>query len=415
MKFGILSQWFDPEPGAGIICGSLARELARRGHTVKVLTGFPNYPTGYLYPGFTLRPRQDSREMNFALRRVVLYPSHDSSPFRRLLNYSSFSLSASVLGLAFLKDVDAIWVYNSPASIAVPMWAAKGFFGVPHVLHIMDLWPDSVLMTDFAPSAHTSRTTFRILNAWCQAMYKSASAIAYVSPQMKEILLNRGVPTSRLHYIPVWANEEVSSPKVLRLSKEFNLRSDEFVILYAGALGPAQGLEPFLKALTLLDASTPVRCLIAGSGTSASSLKNLAQGWQLNNVHFLGQLPTDQISQLSQAVDLHLVSLRDSPLTYATMPSKIQGILHSGKPFIAVVNGDARTVAIESQAAFLASPGDPYSIAKAIQEAYRLGRDRLVSMGAAGEQYYRQHFATERGVDALERLLVMAAKDKKKR
>jgi colanic acid biosynthesis glycosyl transferase WcaI len=43
MRVGLLSQWFDPEPGAAAVPGVLARELALRGHEVKVLTGFPNY------------------------------------------------------------------------------------------------------------------------------------------------------------------------------------------------------------------------------------------------------------------------------------------------------------------------------------------------------------------------------------
>jgi hypothetical protein len=40
MKILILTQWFEPEPTfKGLL---FARELAARGHDIKVLTGFPN-------------------------------------------------------------------------------------------------------------------------------------------------------------------------------------------------------------------------------------------------------------------------------------------------------------------------------------------------------------------------------------
>ncbi len=90
MKFGILTQWFDPEPGGGAITGTLARELSRRGHDVKFLTGFPNYPTGTIYPSFSMCPIQDNFHDGVAVRRVALCPSHDESTIYRLLNYSSF-------------------------------------------------------------------------------------------------------------------------------------------------------------------------------------------------------------------------------------------------------------------------------------------------------------------------------------
>src|SRR5690242_18958825 len=44
MRIGLVSQWYSPEPG--FIPSNLAAELASRGHEVRVLTGYPNYPEG---------------------------------------------------------------------------------------------------------------------------------------------------------------------------------------------------------------------------------------------------------------------------------------------------------------------------------------------------------------------------------
>ena len=84
MKIGIVSQWYPPEPT--YIPGDLARALAARGHRVRVLTGFPNYPTGTLYPGYRQRWNDTSVVDGVTVRRVPLYPSHDHSGTRRAIN-----------------------------------------------------------------------------------------------------------------------------------------------------------------------------------------------------------------------------------------------------------------------------------------------------------------------------------------
>ena len=146
MRIGILSQWYEPESGGASIPGVLARGLSRRGHDVRVLTGFPNYPTGRIYPGYRQRARHQEVSGGVTVTRVPLLPNHDSSTAKRAANYGSFAVSASSLGLSEMRKLDALWVYNSPATISLPMWLLRYGAGVPVVLHNMDMWPDSVFV-----------------------------------------------------------------------------------------------------------------------------------------------------------------------------------------------------------------------------------------------------------------------------
>ena len=99
MRTLFVTQWFDPEPGA--IRGlPLARWLMQHGHDVEVLTGFPNYPGGRVYPGYAVRWRDREVMDGVPVLRVALYPSHDLSPARRIANYASFALSAATVGAA---------------------------------------------------------------------------------------------------------------------------------------------------------------------------------------------------------------------------------------------------------------------------------------------------------------------------
>src|SRR6185503_17053452 len=109
VKVGIVSQWYPPEPA--YIPANLAEELTARGHQVRVLTGFPNYPEGKLYPGYRQRWMSRSSVDGVVIRRVPLYPSHDSSPTRRAANYLSFAATSSVAALRYLAGADVIYVY----------------------------------------------------------------------------------------------------------------------------------------------------------------------------------------------------------------------------------------------------------------------------------------------------------------
>lgn len=409
LKVGILTQWFDPEPGGAAIPGALARELSRRGHDVVVLTGFPNYPSGHIYPGFRMSARQDLYEAQTRIRRVAVYPSHDASASRRLLNYGSFALTSSALGLTALKGMDVLWVYNSPASIAVPMWLSKYLFKVPHVLHVMDLWPDSILETAFGGSSAVHRVIQKSLGYWVNGMYRSAASVAYITPGVGRELARRGVPASKLQFAPVWADETVAQGSSPADRSQWGVTDDEVLILYAGTMGDAQGLESLIDAMALTRERAKVTLLMAGTGTAREALRIRSWRLGLENVHFLGQVPRSEMAAVMSAADVHVVSLRDTPLSLITMPSKIQTTLAIGKPFISAVGGDAAWVASESGAGIPAVPGNAESLADAIQHAARAGRSELLRRGQRGQQYYSDHFSLTSGVDRIELLLRHAA------
>ena len=151
LRFGILSQWYDPEPGSAAVPGVLARSLVARGHSVQVVTGFPNYPTGEIMEGYRLARRLDEQaDGGVGVRRVALYPSHDGSSWHRFANYGSFALSATASGLGLLRKLDSIWVYNSPATVGLPSWLTSAAGGPPHLMHVLDLWPDSIAFSGMA-------------------------------------------------------------------------------------------------------------------------------------------------------------------------------------------------------------------------------------------------------------------------
>ncbi len=415
MRFGLLTQWYDPEPGPAGLPGALARGLVARGHEIEVVTGFPNYPSGVVADGFRLQPRTVEQRDGIRVTRVALYPSHGDSISSRLANYGTFAASAAVLGVppAF-HHVDALWVNYSPVTIALPMFVQRVLRRTPALVHVLDLWPDTLTATGFAGGGLVGRTALRGVDALCRAMYRSAEKVAFISPGVGDLLAKRGVEQHKLAYAPMWANEDVSIPGASGRGRGFSLEDNQIALVYAGTLGRAQGLESLITACAETQ-DLNVVCLIAGSGTEAGRLKALAEERGAGNVRFLGRLPQAMMSSLMAASDLNYVALNTDPLAAVTMPSKMQATLAAARPILGSVTGDAARVVQESGGGWAVPPGDVAALAATLRLVDSAGRASLSMRGVAARDYYDREFSYRRGVDRIEDLLIEASQNAQRR
>lgn len=411
MRIGIFTQWYDPEPGPARLMGVLARELAARGHEVHVLTGFPNYPSGRVQPPYRQRPLMRDVLDGVSVTRVPLYTNHDRSSVRRILNYLSFGVSSALLGVPRLPKLDVLWVNYSPVTLAMPMWTQQLLRGTPTVCEVADLWPDTVLVSGLSGSGGLARVGGRALNAWCNAMYRSSDSVTYIAPSVGGILADRGVDPQRLHLVPKPADEEIFHRGGTSRRAEFGLSESTTILLYAGALGEAQGLDALLEAASRVRDEDLV-VLLAGSGTHEESLRAHASELGINNVRFLGRLSHAEMTDLYATADVAYISLASHPLSNVTMPSKTQSILASGTVALCAAEGDVAAV-IESAGGFTALPGDADAIADAMRQAVALGRDHLEGLGQRARTEYDERFSVARTTDLAEQILIRAARGKR--
>lgn len=411
MRIGLLTQWYAPEPGPAALPAGLAQGLAARGHDVQVVTGFPNYPTGVLAPGYTQRRRFDEVMGGVKVRRVALYANHDESALHRMANYGSFAASAWLSGIDSFADVDVVWVNYSPVTIGWPMLRTQARHKVPAVVHVLDLWPDTVTASGLAGGA--SSRLEGPLHRWCDRLYRAASKVAYISPGVGDVLAGRGVPRDKLTYVPMWADESTHKPSTGSEPRGWDVSDDEVVVAYAGTLGGAQDLSTLVAACARLR-DLDIRCLIAGSGTHEEQLRRLARDLGAHNVTFLGRLSSKDVSRLSATSDLQYVGLNDHPLAQVTMPSKIQAILASARPIIGSLTGDSADVVRRSDG-WVSAPGDVEGLVANLREAAAGGgRAGLVSKQRASRDLYDREFAYGTAVERIEGLLTEAAEGRRR-
>ena len=392
MRILMLTQWFDPEPTFKGL--AFARELVSRGHKVEVLTGFPNYPDGKLYPGYRVRPWRIEWMDGIRVCRVPLYPSHNRSAVGRILNYLTFAVASAVLGPALVDRPDVIYVYHPPGTIGLPALILRRWFSAPIVYDVQDLWPETIA----ASGMLSNRLVIRLLNYLCRYIYRQADRVAVLSPQFRNAMIDRGVVPARVDVIYNWCDESALIPHG-KPSVQIG-EPGAFTVLFAGTMGLAQALDAVLDAARLCRTTVPqARFIFVGGGVERGRLERKASEMQLDNVRFLPRQPMAAMGSILEVSDVLLVHLKDDPLFRITIPGKTQAYLAAGKPILMGVRGDAADLVTRSGAGLLCEPENPASIADGVRRLFEAGHDRLEAMGFAGRDFYRRELSMAVGVD----------------
>jgi len=409
-----VSQFFHPE-NVGVACW-LPEQLARDGWDVRVLTGVPNYPTGVVPPGYDAT--RASREVvnGLPVRRTPLYPSHDDRALNRMLNVGSWALSSCLYGSRDIREAGLAVVYSSPVTANLgPMWA-RVRFGTPYVTMIQDLWPDSVFASGFISGGPVRRVAEGVLGAFAKLSYALAAHVTVLSPSMKDVLVARGVRPDKISLVYNWVDESLFAPGAApdpHLRAELGLDENDFLVMYAGAMGQAQGLSVLLEGLA--GTASPIHLVMVGDGIDRENLERRTSDLGLDaRVHFAGRRPMAQMPGLLAAADLQAVCLADTPLFRVNMPSKVPSLLAAGRPVLVIAAGDPADVVVRSGAGYAADPSDPSDVARALDAAYA-GRAELPEMGARGRHTYETQMSAAIGGARLGEILRTARRGRPRR
>lgn len=409
MRIGLLTQWYDPEPGPAALPGVLARALVELGHEVRVLTGFPNYPTGRLYDGYRQHWGFSEWRDGVEVFRAPLLPSHDSSAARRAANYLSFASTAWAYGRV-LREVEGLWVYNSPITVGLPLHRHSRGGRIPYYLQVQDLWPESVLDSGMAPRGLAGRAATSAILGVVHRMEREAAVIGVSSSSMSNVIAARhsGVRMPLIQS-PNPADESMYRPIARdRASRALGTTADEFVVLYAGSIGDVQGLESVVAAGKLLRPASRVRIVLVGDGIAKARL--IADAVGSPNVRFLDRVPPTEVPGLLAAADVHLVSLADRPALRAATPSKIATLLASAVPIVGHLAGDGAELIRRAGAGPVTSPGDPRALADALERLSAEPPARLEELGASGRAYYERFLSARAGAERVADALSTARK-----
>jgi colanic acid biosynthesis glycosyl transferase WcaI len=399
MRILILTIYHDPEPIPKT--GELARALLGRGHDVTVVTAFPHYPSGDLYPGYRLRPWSWEMRDGVRVLRTFIYPYHGTSAPRRMLNYASWMLSG--LGAAWLTPrCDVLYVWHPPLTVGVTAWAISRLKRIPFVYDVQDLWPESALASGLLKRGWLVGFLYRLAD-W---VYSRADRILVVSATTATYLRKRGVDPRKILVARHWIDESLftmGEEARRNVRRELSL-DDRFIVMFAGNLGLLQGLDTLIEAASHLRGSR-VTLVLVGDGADRDRIEQETERLELSNVIFAGQHPASAMPDFYRAADALVVHLRPSAIAAHAIPTKILAYLAAGKPIICAMSGAAAELVDDARAGILVAPGDAAALAEAIRMLAATPAAERNIMGANGRRYLLDHFAKDQIIDEYERFL----------
>ena len=363
MRIVYLSQYYPPEMGAPAArVSAFARRWAAAGHDVTVLTTFPNHPTGVIPESYRGRLRAIEDDHGVRVVRTFIYAAPNKGIAKRSLSYASFALSAIGQGWGPIGRPDVL-IATSPQFLALASgWVLSRLRGVPLVVEIRDLWPDSIVAVGALPAASTA---IRLLKRCEGFAYRQADLVVSVTRSFMPLLRERGA--RKVAFVPNGADPAAFAAAAERASvrSKYGLGSG-FVASFVGTLGMAHGLDVVLDAAERLRDRKDVTFWLVGEGARRAELEGEARRRQLANVRFEGQVPRSDVPGVLAASDAALVLLRPDPVFETVLPSKMFEAMAARCPVILGVGGEAKALLEESGAGVAIPPGRADALADAV-------------------------------------------------
>ncbi len=409
MRILLLSQCYEPEVAAAAVrARGLAQQWTRLGHTVTVLTGFPNYPLGQRLPGVDYGNRILERELLDSVEVVrafnLFYRSGQT--LRRVVDGVSTLVSHAAWGMLSGHRWDVV-VASSPHAWLLPAGILIGRSRrIPVVLDIRDHWPETV-------PGHASHPRFwGAVGRMVTWSYRRAAAVVGVSEAYGPLTQRHGLPSERFFCVPNGLDEDRFPwpPAKAAWRKRLGLPADAMVVSFVGTMGTQMGIETLIDAARRLRDTTPsIHFLLAGEGTSRAALEARA-GADATNITFMDPVPAADVHQLLGASDVSVACLEDAPVHRERIPAKLWEVLGYGLPLVLVSGAGeaARLVEEEARAGRRVSPGDDAGLA-AVLQAFGVDPARRARLGGRGRRWilagYTRAILAARYADLLETLV----------
>jgi len=369
VKILYVCQYFPPEMGAPAARAvELARHWARSGHDVTVLTGFPNHPTGAVAPEW--RPRLRNlvyRETVDGIHvvRTWLLPLPNRKSYERILNYSSFCVSAALRGLE-LRRPDVVIATSPQLLVGLAGWWIALWQRVPFVFEVRDLWPESLAAVGMGKE---NSLLHRVLGGIAGFLYHHADRIVPVTPAFKQhIVQHWGIAAQKIDVVENGVETDLfsSDPAADQLRRSLDLEN-KFVVAYIGTLGMAHGLDTLIDAATRLQATAPeIAFLLVGEGADKERILALARERKLQNLRVVDQQPRERVPAFISAADACAVLLKKSDLFKTVIPTKMLEFMACARPVLLGVDGQARQLLEEAKGGVFVEPENANALIEAI-------------------------------------------------
>ena len=391
--------------GIGKYSGELAEWLARRGHEVRVITAPPYFPSWRLGNGDEgVRNRySQERRAGVEVRRCPLWVPRRPSGLTRLVHLASFALTSLPVLLAQRGWRPDVVITVAPAFFCAPGALLLGRMCGKRChswLHIQDFELDVA----FELGLLKGKVLRELAEGWERRTLRGFERVSSISAAMVERARRKGVAAERAVLLPNWVDLEAIGPLGMEegaanpYRRELGLPEGAVVLQYSGSMNKKQGLELLVEVMEQLSDVPQLIWLLAGEGPSRAALAEATAG--LENVWLLPLQPVDRLNDWLNLADVHLLPQKAGAAD-VVLPSKLLGILASGRPVVASSPAGSELGQLAERAGLRVDPEDGAAFAAAVRRLV-LDEGLRRQLGERARQLAEEHFGKEAVLGELE-------------
>jgi len=363
MKILIYSMHFWPEPiGIGKYSGDMAFWCSQRGHEVRVICSSPWYPHWKIQEPYSGAAFRFEIMNGVRVDRCPIWVPKKPNGLSRIFCLGSFALSSVVASFRAL-----VWRPDVVFSVEPPFFCLPAALAIARVtgarawLHVQDFEVDAALQLGLFRIPGIGR-----LLRWIESfLFRRFDRCSTISEKMLELLKQRSGKPELCLLFRNWVDLQAIRPALEPSSFRQILALDprQKVALYSGNMGEKQGLEIIVEAARILQVRKDLVFVLCGNGSAADRIRTLGSG--LPNIRWLPVQPVEQLNSLLNLADIHLLPQR-ADAADLVMPSKLTGMLASGRPVVATATSGTQIHDVVSKCGLTVEPGHAADFAVAV-------------------------------------------------
>lgn len=371
MKILFLNAYFYPEKIAFThLEKDIIEELISLGHEINVICPVPT--RGISKETINIYKNLKYQELMNGKLKITRFwaPQERKNVIGRAFRYFWCNFREYQIGKKF-KECDLIFSVSTPPTQGMIAGKLSEKLKKPHLYSLQDIFPDSLVNTKITKK---NSIIWKIGRKIENYTYKNATKIIVISETMKKNIIQKEVPENKIKIISNWIDLNEVRPinkENNLLLKSLNISINDFIVLYAGNFGAAQGTDIIFKVAKKLENYQNLKFVIFGGGPYFEQAKKEAR--EAKNIYINELLPLEYISQVYSLGNVALITCKKGTGT-AGMPSKTWSIMACNTSIIASFDTESELANIlkKSNVGICVEAEDTDELYKAILEEYQI-------------------------------------------
>ncbi len=404
MNILLITDSYPPEiRSASHLMQELAEELVKRGHEITVVTSYPQYnltqdSRDKVFEEFTV-------ENNVNLIRIKTLPLHKVNYFIRGISQLALPYIFFSKIKQYIKNkIDVVIVYSPPLPLAIAGLMVKKKYSAEFILNVQDIFPQNAVDLGILKNGFLISFFERME----RKAYEGADKItAHSENNMRFLIEKKQLNQNKVSILHNWIDTVpyMNEKRTGLFRKRYGL-DGKFIFLFAGVLGPSQGLDLIINVAKEVRGFENIVFLLVGDGTEKNSLIEMAENFSLTNIFFKPFVSKEEYPKLVKDADVGIVCLSNKNKT-PVVPGKILGYMAASIPVVAFLNkeSDGHMIIEDAKCGYSSISGDYINAAKMTIRIYK-ERGALKTYGENGFKYVSSHFTKNICIDNLEKLFL---------